>query len=64
MLREHVLGAESFDRAFREYSQKWMFKHPQPADLFRTLASGAGERLDYFWAYRHLFTAQSGLLFS
>jgi hypothetical protein len=49
MLREKVLGPERFDLAFQEYSKKWMFKHPQPADLFRTLASGAGERLDYFW---------------
>ncbi len=49
MLREKILGPERFDLAFREYSKKWMFKHPQPADLFRTLASGAGEQLDYFW---------------
>ncbi len=49
MLREKVLGAERFDLAFGEYAKKWMFKHPQPADFFRTLASGAGERLDYFW---------------
>ena len=49
MLREHILGAERFDLAFAEYSQKWMFKHPQPADFFRTLASGSGEKLDYFW---------------
>ncbi|AMW05701.1 M1 family metallopeptidase [Gemmatimonas phototrophica] len=49
MLREKVVGPERFDLAFAEYSKKWMFKHPQPADFFRTLASGAGERLDYFW---------------
>jgi hypothetical protein len=49
MLREHVLGAETFDRAFREYSQKWMFKHPQPQDFYRSLVSGAGEELNWFW---------------
>jgi aminopeptidase N len=49
MLREHVLGPERFDRAFREYSTKWMFRHPQPADFFRTLGSGAGDNLDWFW---------------
>jgi len=49
MLREHVLGEENFDRAFREYSQRWMFKHPQPQDFFRTLVSGAGEELNWFW---------------
>lgn len=49
MLREKILGPERFDLAFQEYSKKWMFKHPQPADFFRTLAGGAGERLDYYW---------------
>jgi hypothetical protein len=49
MLRENVLGPEAFDRAFREYSTKWMFKHPQPQDFFRTLVSGAGEQLNWFW---------------
>jgi len=49
MLREKILGAERFDLGFQEYSKKWMFKHPQPADFFRTMASGAGERLDYYW---------------
>lgn len=49
MLREHVLGPETFDRAFREYSQKWMFKHPQPADFFRSLVQGAGEELNWYW---------------
>jgi len=49
MLRETILGAEAFDRAFREYSQKWMFKHPQPQDFFRSLAAGAGEQANWFW---------------
>ncbi len=49
MLRERILGPERFDLAFREYSTKWAFKHPQPADFFRTLASGAGDNLNYFW---------------
>jgi len=49
MLREQVLGAPSFDRAFHEYAAKWAFKKPQPADFFRTLANGAGEQLNWFW---------------
>ncbi len=49
MLREHVLGPEVFDEAFREYSEKWAFKHPQPADFFRTLEEGSGENLAWFW---------------
>lgn len=49
MLREQVLGPGLFDQAFREYAQKWMFKHPQPADFFRSIEEGAGEQLNYFW---------------
>lgn len=49
MLREQVLGPERFDQAFREYSQRWAFKHPQPFDFFRSLDDGAGELLNWFW---------------
>ena len=36
ILRETIMGKELFDHAFRTYSQRWMFKHPTPADFFRT----------------------------
>ena len=49
MLREHVLGEKAFDDAFHYYSQGWMFKHPQPADFFRSMEEGAGENLAWFW---------------
>jgi len=49
MLREEILGPELFDAAFREYSQKWMFKKPQPADFYRSMEDGAGELLNWFW---------------
>ncbi|MEQ9568870.1 MAG: M1 family metallopeptidase [Longimicrobiales bacterium] len=49
MLREHVLGAEAFDDAFGDYSRNWAFKHPQPADFFRSIDEGAGENLAWFW---------------
>lgn len=49
ILREHVLGPERFDRAFRAYIEAWAFKHPQPADFFRMLESGAGMDLSWFW---------------
>ena len=49
ILRETVLGRELFDFAFREYSQRWMFKRPQPADFFRTLEDASGIDLDWFW---------------
>jgi len=48
-LRNHVLGAESFDRAFREYTRRWVFKHPTPGDFFRTMENVAGRDLGWFW---------------
>jgi hypothetical protein len=49
MLREKIAGPEAFDQAFRGYSQRWMFKHPQPADFFRSMEDGLGEQLNWFW---------------
>ena len=49
MLREHILGPDVFDDAFREYSRRWAFKHPQPADFFRSMEEAAGENLNWFW---------------
>ena len=49
ILRETILGRELFDFAFRTYSQRWQFKRPQPADLFRTLEDASGIDLDWFW---------------
>lgn len=49
ILRETVLGRELFDRAFREYSNRWRFKHPTPYDFFRTMEESSGVDLDWFW---------------
>jgi hypothetical protein len=49
LLREHVLGRELFDHAFRTYSRRWMFKRPTPADFFRTMEDASGVDLDWFW---------------
>ena len=49
ILRETVLGRELFDFAFREYAQRWKFRRPTPADLFRTLEEASGVDLDWFW---------------
>jgi hypothetical protein len=48
-LRNKVLGAEVFDTAFREYTRRWAFKHPQPADFFRTMEEVSGRDLSWFW---------------
>src|SRR5215203_4698748 len=49
ILRETVMGREQFDYAFKEYARRWAFKHPTPADLFRTMEDASGEDLDWFW---------------
>ena len=49
ILRETVMGRELFDYAFKEYSRRWMFKSPEPADFFRTLEDASGVDLDWFW---------------
>ncbi|WP_299462819.1 M1 family metallopeptidase [uncultured Microscilla sp.] len=49
ILREVVMGKELFDHAFKTYSQRWYFKHPKPADFFRTMEDASGVDLDWFW---------------
>lgn len=49
LLREYILGPERFDAAFRAYIDRWAYKHPKPADFFRTMEDVAGEDLDWFW---------------
>lgn len=43
------MGRELFDYAFKTYSQRWAFKHPTPADFFRTMEDASGVDLDWFW---------------
>ena len=49
ILRETIMGRELFDMAFREYAQRWKFKHPTPTDFFRTMEDASGVDLDWFW---------------
>ena len=49
ILRETIVGRENFDFAFKEYSRRWMLKHPTPADLFRTIEDATAVDLDWFW---------------
>jgi Peptidase family M1 domain len=49
ILREHVLGREAFDHAFKTYAKRWMFKRPTPCDFFRTMEDASGVDLDWFW---------------
>lgn len=49
ILRETVMGRELFDKAFKVYAERWAFKHPMPADFFRTMEDASGVDLDWFW---------------
>ena len=49
ILRETIMGRESFDFAFKEYSNKWKFKQPYPAYFFRTMEVASSVDLDWFW---------------
>lgn len=49
ILRETIMGRELFDFAFKQYAQRWAFKHPTPADFFRTMEDASAVDLDWFW---------------
>jgi hypothetical protein len=49
LLRQEIMGPAAFDDAFRTYAERWKFKHPTPADFFRTMEDVGGRRLDWFW---------------
>jgi hypothetical protein len=49
LLRDHITSPERFDPVFREYIRRWAYKHPTPADFFRTMEDGLGEDLSWFW---------------
>jgi len=49
LLRQEIMGPEAFDDAFRTYIKRWAYKHPSPADFYRTMEDVGGKRLDWFW---------------
>jgi hypothetical protein len=49
MLRQTIMGPALFDKAFKEYADRWAFKHPKPADFFRTMEDASAVDLDWFW---------------
>jgi hypothetical protein len=49
LLRNTILGPELFDESFKAYAQRWKFKHPTPADFFRTMEDASAVDLDWFW---------------
>ena len=49
ILRETIMGRELFEYAFKTYCERWKFKHPSPADFFRTMEDASAVDLDWFW---------------
>ncbi|WP_333818609.1 M1 family metallopeptidase [Ohtaekwangia sp.] len=49
ILRETIIGKDLFDKAFKEYSNRWMYRHPRPADFFRMMEEATAVDLDWFW---------------
>ncbi|HEV8176258.1 MAG TPA: M1 family metallopeptidase [Gemmatimonadales bacterium] len=49
LLRDHIIGRDRFDPAFKQYVTRWAYKHPTPADFFRSIEDGVGEDLSWFW---------------
>lgn len=49
VLRETIMGHDLFDHAFKAYAQRWAFRHPKPADFFRTMEDASAMDLDWFW---------------
>ena len=44
------MGTRSFSiMLFKTYAQRWMFKHPTPADFFRSMEDASAMDLDWFW---------------
>jgi hypothetical protein len=44
-----LLGAETFNTAYRTFIGEWAFKLPTPWDFFATFERAAGRDLDWFW---------------
>ena len=49
ILRETIMGHDLFDYSFKEYANRWKFKHPTPEDFFRTMEDASAVDLDWFW---------------
>ena len=49
ILRETIMGEALFDAAFKTYANRWKYKHPGPADFFRTMEDVSAVDLDWFW---------------
>ncbi len=49
MYLKDYLGDEEFDKAMQAYYDEWHYKHPQPADIRRTLEKETGKDLTWLF---------------
>ena len=43
-------GDSAFRAAYRDYSRRWIGRHPTPSDFFYAFERNAGRDLDWFWS--------------
>jgi hypothetical protein len=53
-----IVGDEAVQRAMREYTKVWAFKHPSPWDYIFFMTEALGQDLGWFW-YAWLWTTES-----
>jgi hypothetical protein len=44
-----VLGEDTFMRAYREFFNRWAYRHPYPQDMWNTFEDVSGRDLGWFW---------------
>jgi aminopeptidase N len=44
-----MIGRDEFKRAFQEFANRWVGKHPTPYDMFFTFNDVLGENFNWFW---------------
>ncbi|MBR9989885.1 MAG: M1 family metallopeptidase [Gemmatimonadetes bacterium] len=45
-----VIGEDVLHRGLREYTTRWLFRHPSPFDFFNVIEDVHGASLDWFWS--------------
>jgi len=53
-----IVGDDAVQRAMREYTKVWSFKHPSPWDYIFFMNNALGQDLNWFWYY-WLWTTES-----
>lgn len=49
VILRHLLGEETFLKAYHTFLDEWEYKHPYPWDLFNVFEAVSGRDLDWFW---------------